>query len=139
VDSGNSVGAVRADDREIGHANLSRRCLFHQADTFDPTFIPGEPDTNFLEQPAVDLVNDLQLPRKKNFEPCRRPFLQGLRQKCVVGVRQRFPGQIPGCVPPEVRIVQQDAHQFSDRHRRMRVIELDGDLLGQLFPICVVA
>ena len=139
MNGGHAIGAVRADDRQIGHADFARGFFFHETDAFNAAFVPRKTHANVIEQPAVDLVNDLQLPRKKDLEPCRRPFLQGFRQKCVVGVRQRFPGQVPGRVPFEVRVVQQYAHQFSHRHRRMCVVKLDSCLLGQLFPICVVS
>ena len=43
------------------------------------------------------------------------------------------------CVPSEVRFIQQNPHQLGNGHRRMRVVELDGDLLGQRAPIGVAA
>ena len=46
---------------------------------------------------------------------------------------------IPCLVPPKVRIVQQDAHQFGDRHRGMGVVKLDRDFLRKLVPVGVVA
>src|SRR5215469_2336568 len=56
----------------------------------------------------------------------------------MVGVGQRFPGQVPGQVPSQVRIIQQDAHQLGHRHRGMCVVELNGSLFGKLLPIGVM-
>ena len=139
MNSGDAIRAVRADDREVSHANLARTAFFHQADAFDAPFIARKADANLIEQPAVDLVNDLQLPGKKGCEPLYRPLLECFRQQSVVGVSQRLFRQLPRQVPFQMRIIEQDTHQFSDRHRRVCVIELDRCLLGQLFPIRVVA
>ena len=68
-----------------------------------------------------------------------RPLLQRLGQQRVVGVGERAHGQVPGLVPAEVGLVEQDAHQLGDRDRRVRVVELDGDLVGQRVPVVVAA
>ena len=36
---------------------------------------------------------------------------------------------VPGFVPSQMRLVEQNAHQFRHRHRRMRVVQLNGGLL----------
>ena len=36
-----------------------------------------------------------------------------------------------------MRFVEQNPHQFGDRHRRVRVVELDGDFFGKRVPIGV--
>ena len=45
----------------------------------------------------------------------------------------------PGLVPAEMRFVQENSHQLGDGHRRMGVVELDGDFLGKRVPVGVVA
>src|ERR1700746_1861823 len=139
MDSGYTVRAVRANNSEIGHSNLARRHFFHQADAFNATFVSWETDAHFVEKSAVDLVNDFQLPRKHQFKPSHRPFFKRFRQKSMVPVRQGLLREIPCLVPGKMSIVQQDAHQFSDRHRRMRVIELNRRFVGQFSPIRIVA
>src|SRR4029453_1912455 len=57
----------------------------------------------------------------------------------VVGVRQRPLRDIPRLVPSELRVIEENTHQLGDGHRRMCVIELDGDLLGEQTPVGVVA
>src|SRR5215469_11338511 len=139
MDSGYTVGAVRADNSEISHSNLARRPFLYQADAFNTTFVSREMDKHLVEKSTVDFVDDLELTRQKKFKPGDRPFLESLGQKGVIGVRQRFPGEIPSLAPSQVCIVEQNAHQFGDRHRRVCVIKLNRRLVGEFFPICVVA
>src|SRR5215472_9507390 len=136
--SRHTIRAVRADYREISHADLARRRLFYQADAFDATIVARELGPDLIEKPAINLVNDLQLPGQKGFKPRNRPLLERFRQESVVGVGQGFSCKIPGLIPAEVRVVQQNTHQFSDRHRRMGIIELNRGPVGQLFPIRVM-
>ena len=57
----------------------------------------------------------------------------------MIGVRQTPLGEIPGLLPSEAGIVEQDAHQFGYCHCRMRVVQLDRNLVGELSPIGVIA
>ena len=76
---------------------------------------------------------------QQQLEQLDRPLLQGLGQQRVVGVGQRADGQVPRLVPAELGLVEQDAHQLGHGHRRVRVVELDGDLVGQGRPVVVRA
>ena len=100
---------------------------------------PGKRARTVVEQAAIDLADDLQVARQQHLEPGERPFLQGLGQQRVIRVGQRPLGEVPGLVPAEVGVVEQNAHQLGDGQRRVRVVELDGDLLGQRAPIGVAA
>src|SRR5215469_17296805 len=97
---GHTIRAVRANDREISHADFARRRLFYQADALNATFVARESDADLVDKLAISLVNDLQLPGQKGFKPRNRPLLERLRQKGVVGVGQRLPRKIPGLIPP---------------------------------------
>ena len=77
--------------------------------------------------------------RQHALEPGDRPFLQRFGQQRVVRVGQSSLRDVPGLVPAEMRFVEQNPHQLGDGHRRMRVVELDGDLLGKRVPIGVAA
>ena len=76
--------------------------------------------------------------RQHDLEPCDRPFLERFGQQRVVRVRQRPSREVPGLVPTEVCFVEQNPHQLGDGHRRMRIVELDGDFLGERAPVGVV-
>ena len=89
VNGGHAVGAVRADDRQIGHADLPLGAFLDQADALDASLVAGEAAPDVIEQAPVDLVDDLQVARQHHLEPRQRPFLQRLGQQRVVGVGER--------------------------------------------------
>jgi len=82
VNGSHSVRAVRADNREIGHPNLARTSLFHQTNALDAPFVSREADTDFVQETAVNLVDDFQLTRKKSLKPRRRPFSRASATAC---------------------------------------------------------
>ena len=139
VNGGHAVGAVRADDGEVGHADLACRALLDQAHAGETAFVAGEARADLVEQAAVDLVDDLQMARQQVLEPGKRPFLQRLGQQRVVRVGECSLREVPGLVPAEVRVVEQNPHQLGNGHRRVRVVELDGDFLGKRAPVGVAA
>ena len=49
----------------------------------------------------------------------------------MVGVTESAAGNVPGRVEIEVVQIAQDAHEFGNRDRRMRVVEVDRRLVGQ--------
>ena len=93
--------------------------------------VAGIAAAHVVEEAAIDLVDDLQVPRDQQLEELDRPLLQRLGQQRVIGVGQRAHGEVPGLVPAELRLIEQNAHQLGDGQRRMRVVQLDGDLVGQ--------
>ena len=67
------------------------------------------------------------------------PFFQCFRQERVIGVSQSALGNVPGFVPSEARVVEQDPHQFRHGQRWVGVVELDRYLVGESTPVVVVA
>ena len=103
----------------------------------NPSLVAGETGSDLIKQAAIDLKDDLQMTRQHDLEPCERPFLKRFGQKCVIGVRQGLLREVPGLVPTEVCFVEQNPHQLRDRHRRVRIVELDGDFIGKRAPVGV--
>ena len=98
---GNAVRAVRADDGEVRHPDLALAALLDEADAPDAALVAREAGPHLIEQPAVDLEDDLEVPRQQQLEPGERPLLQRLGQQRVVRVGERPTGEIPGVVPAE--------------------------------------
>ena len=71
MDRGDAVGAVRADDREIGHADLALGAFLDQAHARDAALIARKAAPHLVEKAAVDLVDDLQVARQQHLEPAR--------------------------------------------------------------------
>ena len=96
--------------------------------------VSGVPAADVVEKAPVDLVDDLEMPRHEQLEQFDRPLFKRFRKQRVIGIRERTNGEVPGFVPAEVCLVEQDPHQLGDGERRVRVVELNGDMIGQLGP-----
>ena len=77
---GDTVRAVRADDRQIGHANFALGALLDEAYALDAAFISGKTRSDLIEQAAIDLEDHLEVTRQHDLEPCERPFLESFGQ-----------------------------------------------------------
>ena len=130
---------MRSDDGEVGHTDFTRRALLDETHAGETAFVAGEADARLVKMPAVDLVDNFRMTRHEAIEPFQRPFFQCLGQQRVVRVRQSPLCEIPGLVPTEMRVVQQNPHQLGNGHRRVRVVHLDGDFLGKGVPVGVAA
>jgi hypothetical protein len=64
-----------------------------------------------------------------------RHFLERLGQQRVVGVGEGLAGNRPGRVPLHHIFIDQQAHQFRHGDRRMRIVELDDELLVEVIEI----
>src|SRR5262249_19228273 len=91
-----------------------------------------------VKKPPVDLVDDLEVTRQNLPEELYGPCLECFGQQRVVRVRDRAARDVPGVVPAQTMDVDEQAHQLGDRDRRMRVVELNGDLVRQLVEVRMV-
>ncbi len=128
---GDTVDSVAADRGEIRHAHALAALLADQGHASHPRLVAREARMHFIQEPAIDLVDDLEVTRQKLAEHRQGPGLQSLRQQGVVGVAQRRHGDCPRVIPLELPLVYQEPHQLGDRDRRMRVVELQCPLFGE--------
>lgn len=56
-------------------------------------------------------------------------------EKTLERLRRLLGDDGPGLVPAEALAVEQEAHQLGRGERRVRVVHLDGHLLGELGPV----
>jgi hypothetical protein len=139
MDGGHAIRAVRTDDGQIGHADLALARFIDEADAGRASLIAGKAQADSVHQPPIDLVDDLQLARQHQLEPGHRPILERFGQQRVIGVGQGPLRDIPGLVPTEALVVEQDPHQLRHGHGRMGIVELDGGLVGKRGKIAVEA
>ena len=139
VDGGHAVGAVRADDGEVRHADFRSPPSSTRLTRSTRPLVSGEAGPHLVEQAPVDLQDDLEMPRQQQLEPRQWPLLQRLGQERVIRVGEGPSGEIPGLVPAEVRLVEQDSQELGDGERRVGVVELDRDLPGKLVPVRIRA
>ena len=70
VDGGHAIGAVRADDGEVGHPDLALASPSSmRLDALDPALVAREAGAHLVEEAAVDLEDDLQMARQQQLEP----------------------------------------------------------------------
>ena len=137
MDGRDSVRAVRTRDGQIGHPHLPFCAFLDETHTLYPSFIAGKSRSHVIEQPAINLVDDLEVTWQQDLEPFDRPFLQSFGKQRVIGVGQRFYRDGPSVIPTEMDLVEQNPHQLRYCHCRMRVVELDGDFVGECVPVGV--
>ena len=129
VNRGDPVRAVRADDRQVRHPNLVFRTLLDQTEAGNALLVARIASPGIVEKAPIDFENDLQMSRQQLLKVVERPSFESLGQQRVVGVGQSPSCQIPGLVPTEARIIEQDPHQLRYRQCRVRIVELDRDLV----------
>ena len=64
------------------------------------------------KEPAVDLVDDLQMARNHALEQPHRPSLERLRHQSVISISDGGAGNLPGNGPGKIIFVDERAHQF---------------------------
>src|SRR5689334_10344513 len=96
---GDTVRAVRTDDRQIGHANLLRCAFLDEAYPLLALNITGEAAVEIEHQAAIDFVDDVQVPWKRDIEPFQWPLFESFGQKRMIRISQGPDGQIPGLFP----------------------------------------
>src|SRR3954447_24405399 len=139
MDGGNAIGAMRTDDREVRHADLSFDTLLDQADDLNTPVLAREARLNIVDEAAVDLVNNLEVARQHDLEPGERPLLERLGKERMVGVGEGACSDVPGFAPREMALVEQNTHQLRDGNRRVRVVQLNRGFFGEGSPIGVAA
>ncbi|MNM92764.1 hypothetical protein D3C81_1051080 [compost metagenome] len=124
-----AVDGVTANARQMGHAHVALTMLADQREPRQPRFVAIETDAHLVQEARVDLVDDFQVARQDALEQRQRPLLQRLRQQGVVGVGEGAAGDVPGFVPGQAMVVDQQPHQLGNAHRRVGVVQLYRELL----------
>ncbi len=132
-----TVGAMRADDSKVSHPNLALGTLFHETYALNPSLISGKALSDLINQATIDFVDDLQMTRQHALKPGERPLLESFGQQCVIGVGQSPLCKVPGLVPTEMCFIEENPHQLRHRHRWMRIVKLNGNLVGKRLPVGV--
>jgi len=139
VGRGHAVGAVRADDGQIGHPDSAVGPLLDKTHAPRALLLPGKTSPYRVEEAAIDLEDNLQVTRQQHLEPRKRPLFESFGQQGVIGVGQCPLRDVPGLVPPEMLVVQQDPHQLRYRQCRVRVVQLDRNLVRKRAPVGIGA
>ena len=75
-----------------------------------------------------NIIDDLQVPREQVFQQRNRPLLKSFRKDGVVGEEERVGNDLPGVVPRNLLLVDENTHQFWDGESGVCIVELDGSI-----------
>ncbi len=141
VEPGHTIHGIAGYNGHMGHLHLSIVENGHLADLllYIHTVDAGILLLNLTDKTAVDLLHDLVDPGQQPGEQINRPFFQGFCHDGVVGIGTCLRGDLPGLLPGEFELIQQDPHQFRNGHRRMGIVELEGHLLIKVMDVIVFA
>ena len=134
VECSDAVDGVRTDHGEIRHADpLVTVLLDEGADAL--LFVVARPlGFDGDHQVRVDVENELEMARQHAFEESDAPLLQSLGQQGVIGVGEGFRDNRPSGIPRHLLLVDEQAHELDDSDGGVRVVELDGDFVGEICP-----
>ena len=122
-------GAYHCQACHVNLAILQDRQLTHQL------LIVRVLGTYFIEEAAVDFVDNHVDTRQQLLKELPVPLLQGLRQNGVVSVCHGVPGDIPGIIPLHTVIINKYAHQLGNCYSRMGIVNLDANLVGKAIQV----
>ena len=123
-----AVDGMAADDAQVRHAHLFWIPFLDERHPLQTPVVAGPDGGDVCQEAPIDLVDDLQVPRHDALEQGHGPLLERLRQQRVIRVPHRRLRHLPRGVPGQVSLVDEDAHQLGDGQRRMRVVQVNGDL-----------
>jgi len=129
VQLGHAVDAVGGVGADVGHAHL---IVADQCHVVDLALIAGESLLQLSTGAAVHLHHDLVDAGQGHLEDVHVPLLQCLGHDGVVGVGEDLLADAECLVPVKAALVQQDAHHLGDGQCGVGVVQLDGDLVGQV-------
>ena len=135
VQLGHAVDSVGAHDGQVGHADQLGAALFNEGDRALLGIVARPLGLAQRHQVLVDVVDDEQVAGQHALEERHAPLLERLGEQRMVGVGEDVRGDFPGGGEIHPVLVDEDAHQLGDGDGRVRVVELDGLLLGEVVPV----
>ena len=85
----------------------------------------------FGNKTAIDLLDNHMDTRKASCDQIFLPGLQRLRHDGMVSIGERGGRDRPSVVPCKAVFVHEDTHQFGDRKRGVRIVDMDRSHFGQ--------
>ena len=135
VELGNAVDRVGIRHAHVRHVRLIVSQNRHVADAIP---LAGESVEQLLAQAAVQLLHDGVDARQRLAHHVLRPLLQRLGHDGVVGVGHGRLRDALGLLPRQTLLIHEDAHQLGNDHRRVRIVDVESDLLRELAHVRAV-
>ena len=121
----NAVDLMAHGQGQVSHAHLVVGNDRHIADF---SKIVGIDLPKVVAVLLVDGVGNHMDAGQKLPEHLQRPALQRFAHHRMVGIGETIAGHLPGVLPGQAFLVEQNAHQLRNRQGRMGVVDVDGDL-----------
>jgi len=110
VQGSHPVDGEAADNGQVRHPYLPFPVLFNDRHPLDSAVITGKMAADFQQKSFVDFIDDDHMARQNMLEEPERPFFQCFRENGVVGVGKSLPGNLPGFIPGELFLIDQNPH-----------------------------
>ena len=72
-----------------------------------------------------NIVDYLQVPREQVLQQRNGPLLESFGKDCVVGEEECVSDDLPGFVPWNLFLIDEDTHEFRDSESGVGIVELD--------------
>ena len=137
-----AIDAVTADDGKIGHPHAPvvgiAAGIVDQGNAADQLDVTGEALFDLAEKLLIDTVNDAHVTRQQVLHQADWPGLQRFGHQRVVGVGENALALLPGVRPEDAVLVAEQAHQLGDADGRVRIVEVNGDFVGEVVEVAVL-
>ena len=124
VEFRHSVHSIAERDAQIRHPYLLRLRFLEDAHGSAQVGFVGVALMDLFHQAIVQLVDQFQVAWQQSPEQIDVPHLQRLRENGVVGVVHAERGDVQCVLERHSLLIDEDAQQFGDGDRRMRVVQL---------------
>jgi len=84
--------------------------------------------TNKNDAPTHNIVDYLQVPREQVLQQRNGPLLESFGENSVVGEEERVGDDLPGLIPRNVFLIDENTHEFRNSESRVSIVELDGGI-----------
>ena len=136
MEGGDAVDVLTDVGGEVGHAHACPAFGWGDAHAFDLLVI-GTELLFFCGGLVGDLLDDLVVAWQQGAEELGVPYLECFWKERVARVVERAGGDGEGGVPVVAVDVEEQAHEFGDGDHRVRVVELEDDLVWECCEIWV--
>ena len=128
VQRGDAVDDLAGGEAHVRHVHLALGDDEVAADAL----VVAELLAEVIAPAAVDLADDLPDAGHLALNEALRPSLERLGHDGVVRVVKALGDNLPRLVPLEIILVHEDAHELGDHESRVRVVDLDDVMLGEV-------
>src|SRR5262249_33130927 len=120
---------------EVRHLDLFLEPFLNDRHTTDLFGVDPRVACQAAQELVVDAEDDLHVTWQDVLHQRHRPTLQSFGGERVGGVGKRVARDVPGVVPVETVIINENAHHLGDGQGRVCIVHLDGDFAWELIEV----